>query len=158
MARHYLTKFRISERSPKPPAFRHVLLSTTGGMIAISVIAGLTQLSGVPLLMAPFGATCILAFGVPESPLVQPRHIVGGHLISAFIGLLSLQLLDAGWLSMAVGVSAAVGTMHLTGTTLPPAGANPIVVILAKAKWGFLLAYTCPFRCPSARTAGSCVQ
>nr|WP_089321791.1 HPP family protein [Pontibacter ummariensis] len=40
--------------------------------------------------MAPFGATCVRAFGVPESPLDQPWHIIGGHLVSAFVGLLSL--------------------------------------------------------------------
>ncbi|WP_444850687.1 HPP family protein [Pontibacter ummariensis] len=56
----------------------------------MAFIAKLTQLSDRPFLMAPFGATCVRAFGVPESPLDQPWHIIGGHLVSAFVGLLSL--------------------------------------------------------------------
>ncbi|PRY03132.1 HPP family protein [Pontibacter ummariensis] len=138
MLKTYLHKFRRAERSPKPPALAHAAFSALGGLLAIALIAMLTQLSAVPFLMAPFGATCVLAFGVPDSPLAQPRNIIGGHFLSAFIGLLCLHLLGTDWFSLAVGVSLAIGMMQLTGTTHPPAGANPIVVILAKAKWSFL--------------------
>lgn len=138
MNKTYLAKFQTKERSPKPPQMQQVAFSALGGLLAITAVGKLTQLSQVPLLMAPFGATCVLAFGVPESPLAQPRNIIGGHFISAFIGLLCLQLLGDGWFSMAVGVGLAIGAMQLTGTTHPPAGANPLLVIMTKAKWSFL--------------------
>ncbi|WP_439879657.1 HPP family protein [Pontibacter sp. MBLB2868] len=134
----YLKKFKTTERSPRPPQLKQIAYSALGGLVAITAIGKLAQFSQMPLLMAPFGATCVLAFGVPDSPLAQPRNIVGGHFISAFIGLLCLQWLGAGWFSMAVGVSLAIGIMQLTGTTHPPAGANPLLVMMAKAKWSFL--------------------
>ncbi|MDX5483039.1 MAG: HPP family protein [Hymenobacteraceae bacterium] len=139
MKKYYLEKLRTTERSPKPPQLQQAAFSALGGLLAIAAVGKLTQLSQVPLLMAPFGATCVLAFGVPESPLAQPRNIVGGHFIAAFIGLLCLQWLGTGWLSMAVGVSLAIGAMQLTGTTHPPAGANPLLVVMTKAKWSFLI-------------------
>ncbi|GIZ16513.1 hypothetical protein RCZ15_24140 [Capnocytophaga catalasegens] len=80
--------------------------------------------------MAPFGATCVLAFGVPNSPLAQPRNIIGGHLISTLIELLCLYLPGNQWYSLALGVGLSIGIMQLTKTTHPPAGADPIVVIL----------------------------
>jgi CBS-domain-containing membrane protein len=138
MNKTYFTKFITKERSPKPPALSHIALSTLGGLLAITAIARLTQLSNIPFLMAPFGATCVLAFGVPDSPLAQPRNIIGGHFISALIGLVCLQYLGSDWFSMALGVSVAIGLMQLTRTVHPPAGANPLIVILAKAKWTFL--------------------
>ena len=89
--------------------------------------------------MAPFGASCVLAFGVWESPLSQPRNIIGGHLISTLVGLCVYHLLGSGTVSMALGVGLATGLMMLTRTTHPPAGANPLVVIMAGSSWSFLI-------------------
>ena len=89
-------------------------------------------------LIAPFGASCVLVFALPQSPLAQPRNVIGGHLVSAAVGLLVFTLLGAHPWSFAIGVGLAITAMQITGTLHPPAGADPIVVILAKAGWLFL--------------------
>lgn len=89
--------------------------------------------------MAPFGASCVLAFGVPDSPLSQPRNIIGGHLISTTIGVLVLMLFGNEWYSMTLGVGLAIAVMQLTKTTHPPAGADPLVVIASGVSWNFIL-------------------
>ena len=88
--------------------------------------------------MAPFGASCVLAFGIWDSPLSQPRNIIGGHLISTFTGLVLYHLFGQGPIVMAVGVGLAIAFMMLTKTTHPQAGADPLVVIIAGSGWSFL--------------------
>jgi CBS-domain-containing membrane protein len=73
-----------------------------------------------------------------DAALSQPRNIVGGHLVSTAIGLILLQLfVNEAWV-LALGVGLALSLMHLTRTTHPPAGADPIVVIVAGSSWSFL--------------------
>jgi CBS-domain-containing membrane protein len=109
-----------------------------GGFIVIFLLAQLTASLHTLLLIAPFGASCVLVFGLPQSPLAQPRNVIGGHLISTAVGVAVFYLLGASPLSFGLGVGIAIAAMLLTGTTHPPAGADPIVVILAKAAWPFL--------------------
>ena len=109
-----------------------------GGFIVIFLLAQLTASFHTLLLIAPFGASCVLVFALPQSPLAQPRNVIGGHLISATVGLGVFALLGAVPLSYGLGVGLAIAAMELTGTLHPPAGADPIVVILAKASWPFL--------------------
>ncbi len=109
-----------------------------GGFLVIFLLAQLTASLHAALLIAPFGASCVLVFGLPQSPLAQPKNVIGGHLISAAVGLMAFHLLGASPLSFGLGVGVAIAAMLLTGTTHPPAGADPIVVILAKAAWPFL--------------------
>ncbi|WP_439648949.1 HPP family protein [Desertivirga xinjiangensis] len=99
----------------------------------------MTERTAIPLIMAPFGASCVLAFGVPDSPLAQPRNILGGHLISSLIGVLCYTYFGSTWYSLVIGVGAAIFIMQLTKTTHPPAGADPLVIIFAGASWKFIL-------------------
>ena len=121
-------------------AARAAAIAGFGGFLVIYALAELSQMSGALLLIAPFGASCVLVFGVPASPLAQPRNVIGGHLVSTAIGLAVLAVLGAGPLAFGVGVGAAIAAMLVTRTTHPPAGADPIVVILAGASWPFLFA------------------
>ncbi|MBH8580179.1 HPP family protein [Halomonas pacifica] len=89
--------------------------------------------------MAPFGATMVILFGLPDSPLAQPRNVIVGHLLTTAIGLSVATLMDITPWSMGLAVGLAVGLMLLTNTTHPPAGANPLVVMLAGEHWDFLL-------------------
>lgn len=114
------------------------LFAGFGGFFVIFVLSDLTDRLEWSLLIAPFGATCVLVFGLPQSPLAQPRNVIGGHLISSAVGLASLHLLGATPISFGIGVGVAIAAMLLTRTTHPPAGADPIVVILAGASWQFL--------------------
>lgn len=110
-----------------------------GGFLAILICSYANEFTQLTLLMAPFGATCVIVFALPQSPLAQPRSIVGGHLLSTLIGLASLSLFGLhGW-SLALAVGAAITCMQLTRTLHPPAGADPLVVMLAGASWSFLV-------------------
>ncbi|MCO4291661.1 HPP family protein [Solitalea sp. MAHUQ-68] len=138
MPKKYLTKFKTVERSPSAPHVSHSVYSVLGALIAISLIVLLSKTAATPLLIAPFGATCVLAFGLPDSPLAQPRNIIGGHLLTAILGLLCYHLMGNTWYSLALGVSLSIGLMQITRTVHPPAGANPLVIILSGASWSFL--------------------
>jgi CBS-domain-containing membrane protein len=114
------------------------LLPGAGGFLVITLCAFAGNISEIAILMAPFGATCVLLFALPESPLAQPRNIVGGHLISTFIGLLILHIVGNHPWSLGLAVGLAIVCMQFSKTVHPPAGADPIVVILAGAKWSFV--------------------
>ena len=111
-----------------------------GGFLAILALASARAGLGANVLIAPFGASCVLVFAIPQSPLAQPRNVIGGHMISTAAGLLVFYLLGQTPLAFALGVGLAVTAMLLTGTVHPPAGADPIVVIYASATWSFLFA------------------
>ncbi|PAS17986.1 HPP family protein [Vibrio cholerae] len=88
--------------------------------------------------MAPFGATAVLVFGVPNSPLAQPKNVIFGHLITAFIGVIFTQYIGVSAISLAVATGLAVSAMLITKTTHPPAGANPLLIMLSGQGWSFL--------------------
>lgn len=115
------------------------LVSGLGGAGAIWLLAVMTESLGQLLLIAPFGASCVLLFALPQSPLARPRNVIGGHAISALVGLLVVAVLGDGVLAMGIGVGLAIALMQLTGTLHPPAGGDPLVVILTGAGWSFLL-------------------
>lgn len=119
-------------------AWRTALVSGGGGALTILILSGAADLSHAALLVAPFGASCVLVFALPQSPLAQPKNVIFGHLISTAVGLAAFALFGAHPWSFALGVGLAIALMQITGTLHPPAGADPIVVILAKAAWPFL--------------------
>jgi CBS-domain-containing membrane protein len=131
-------KIMLTSEAPPAPPFRIIAFSFIGAVIAIGALAWLTMLSGMPWLMAPFGASCVLAFGVPDSPLAQPRNIIGGHVVATLAGLVALQVLGDAWWVGAIAVGFALTLMQITRTLHAPAGANPLVVLAAHAPFSFL--------------------
>lgn len=115
------------------------LLCGFGAALAILAIAAFSEIFDANLMMAPFGASCFLAFALPESPLAQPRNIVFGHFVASGVGLSVLALLGPEWPAMALAVGLAVAAMQWTGTGHAPAGADPIVVYLLQPGFDFLL-------------------
>jgi len=122
------------------PATRQILAAGLRGALAVSLVGAMGLLSGSALLMAPLGATAVLLFALPDSPLSAPRHVVGGHALSMFIGVLCLFLvslttdgLGAGSaiLGAGLGTGAAIALMQATRTVHPPAGANPMLLIFS---------------------------
>ncbi|BAS54726.1 hypothetical protein LBWT_6230 [Leptolyngbya boryana IAM M-101] len=110
-----------------------------GSFVAISVTSYLAVKTNSPLLMAPFGATSVLIFGVPDSPLAQPRNVIGGNLLAAIISLIILHVFGTSPVAMGMAVSTAIGIMQMTGTVHPPSGAVALVVMMTKPDWQFLL-------------------
>ncbi|OZI10494.1 HPP family protein [Bacillaceae bacterium SAS-127] len=135
----YLSKMRGKGRSPLQVHGKDVATGLIGGFLTIFTLIVLTNMTSTGWLMAPFGASCVLAFGVWNAPLSQPRNIIGGHFIATFIGLATYHVLgDEPW-AIGLSVGLAIAMMMLTKTTHPPAGANPLVVMLGEQQWSYLI-------------------
>lgn len=126
---------------PRAPLGR-LLRAGAGGMIALLVVGMLANISGVPLILGSFGATCVLVFGYPESPFSQPRSVIGGHLLASAIGLLILHVVGDGPWCLALATGLAIAAMMALRVVHPPAGSNPVIVFLLHAPWSFLLSPT----------------
>ncbi len=103
-----------------------------GALLGILVAGGLARvLPGgsdvLPYLVAPMGASAVLLFAVPASPLAQPWPLVGGNLISTAVGLGAAWLFDDALVAAGGGVGAAIGTMMLLNCLHPPGGACALV-------------------------------
>ena len=110
-----------------------------GAVVGIAVLAyGHAVFTDWYLLIAPFGASAVLLFGVPDSPLAQPLNVIGGHVLTATIGLLFASFVGVCPWSLALATGTAVSVMMLTSTLHPPAGANPILVMLSRPGWDFV--------------------
>lgn len=81
------------------------------------------------LLMSTFGASSMLLFGAPQVPFAQPRNVVGGHAVSALVGITVYTALgETSYLAPALAVSGAIAAMHLTGTLHPPGGGTALMM------------------------------
>lgn len=133
-----LSKMKGAGASPLKINVKDAMTGLVGGFFTISVLAMLTGSTSTEWLMAPFGASCVLAFGVWNAPLSQPRNIIGGHLISTFVGLAVYHTLGNSSWAIGLAVGLAIAALMLTKTTHPPAGANPLVVMMGEYDWNFL--------------------
>lgn len=130
---------RFIHRHQAPSCRGCWLKAGLGAGLAIGFTAWLGDVSGTPLLIGPFGATCVLLFGVPDSPLSQPANVIGGHLLATTLSLALAPILPATPMGMAMAVGAAISLMLLLRITHPPAGADPLLVLSAHPGWSFLL-------------------
>lgn len=120
---------------------RNALRGLLAGTLAIGLLGWLGSTLTLPLLIAPFGASCVLLFAVPDSPLAQPRNLAGGHLVAAAVGLAVSSFMGPGVWHAGLAVGLAIAAMELSGTFHPPAGANPLVILLGgTTKLSFLVA------------------
>lgn len=98
-------------------------------MIAIGAIGGLSVATSLPLLIAPLGATVVLLFGQPASPLAQPINIFGGYLLATVLGVAAALIFPGMWWVAAIAVGTAIAGMLMLRITHPPAGAVPLVAL-----------------------------
>lgn len=127
-----LHKMKGVTAAPPLPDRRESVASFMGSLLALGLIGLLHGVcldsTGLPLLMAPFGASAVLVFGASGSPLAQPRNVIGGHVLSAAIGVTLFHLVgQSEMLAVSLAVPAAIAAMHLTGTLHPPGGATAFV-------------------------------
>lgn len=135
----YLSKMRGKGSSPLQVHAKDVVTGLIGGFITIFILVFLTNITSALWFMAPFGASCVLAFSVWNAPLSQPRNIIGGHFVSTFIGLgVYYAFGDNPW-AIGLAVGLAIALMMLTKTTHPPAGADPLVVMMGGYSWSYLI-------------------
>ena len=91
-------------------------------------------------LAGSFGSSMVLLFGYPESPFAQPKNVFFGHFVTSLVGVLILYFLPVDqFLQIAIAVGLGIFLMILLGVTHPPAGGNPIVIILGSVSFDFLL-------------------
>ncbi len=131
----YFKKMRGTTQSPPRVGNAEVVWSWLGAFLGIALVglvgAVFVDRLGQGLLIGSFGATAVLVYGAVRSPLAQPRNVLGGHVISAVIGVCAYQLFgDTVWLSAAVAVSTAIAAMHVTKTLHPPGGATALIAVI----------------------------
>ena len=121
-----------------------IIQSTLAGIFSIVTIGFLTVLTyktsyGI-FLIASFGSTMVLLYGYPESPFAQPKNIILGHFLTALIGIIFLNFVSLPiFLNIPLAVGFGVMFMILFKVTHPPAGGNPIIVIIGSVSFDYLL-------------------
>ena len=121
-----------------------IIQSISAGIFSILTIAVLTVLTyktsyGI-FLIASFGSTMVLLYGYPESPFAQPKNIILGHFLTALIGIIFLNFIPLPiFLNIPLAVGFGVMFMILFKVTHPPAGGNPIIVIIGSVSFDYLL-------------------
>jgi len=133
----YLCKMRGTPGNRPPPvAVTEILWSWLGAFLGIGAVALLGhyfRLAGSDhlFMVGSFGASAVLVYGAPKSPLAQPRNLVGGHLLSALVGVTCYQVFPPiPGLVEATAVASAIALMHLTRTLHPPGGATALIAII----------------------------
>ena len=110
-------------------------------IITIGILTFLTYKTEYGIfLLASFGSSMVLLYGYPESPFAQPKNVFFGHLITALVGLLFLNFVPLPiYITIPLAVGFGVGLMIFLNVTHPPAGGNPIIVIIGSVSFDYLL-------------------
>ena len=126
--KEYITKMKGGAKSPPGVAGHDVLWSWLGAVIGIGICGYLSSRYFEPNDLS-------LLFGAIKSPLAQPRNLIGGHVVSALVGISCYQLLGHTiWLASAMAVSLAIVTMLVTRTLHPPGGATALIAVIGGTK------------------------
>ena len=109
--------------------------------ITIGVLTLLTYKTEFGIfLIASFGSSMVLLFGYPESPFAQPKNIFFGHLLTSFVGIIFLYMVPLPiYVLLPLAVGFGVALMILLNVTHPPAGGNPIIVIMGSVSLDYLI-------------------
>ncbi len=121
------TVAKLSHRhlpSPKPAS---IAVATIGATLGIGLLGWLGALSALKLLVAPMGASSVLLFSVPASPLSQPANVVLSHILAAMAGLAVGMVLPGSFAGAGLAVGLSIAAMMAVRVTHPPAGAMALV-------------------------------
>ena len=132
----FLAKMKGGDTCPPVIPIRNIIWSWLGSFIGIYLVSILSRFTRFDVLdsmflIGSFGASAVLIYGAPHVEYAQPRNLVGGHIISAAIGVSLYQYLplDIALLS-ALAVSASIVVMHFTRTLHPPGGATALIAVI----------------------------
>lgn len=132
----YLRKMRgTSSSNPPRVSNSEILWSWVGAFLGIAAVAWVDRLFfteyDLSLMIGSFGASAVLVYGAVRSPLAQPRNLVGGHVISALVGVICWKLFHHyPWLAGALAVATSLALMHTTRTLHPPGGATALIAVI----------------------------
>ncbi len=169
----YFSKMKGITKSPPSVNISEIWWSWIGAFLGISSLSYLhfnifLTSTDLEMLVGSFGASAVLIYGAIKSPLAQPRNLIGGHIISAIIGVACYKLLGTGiastfvdsnsfigdacyailgtphmWIASSLAVATAIAAMHATKTLHPPGGATALIAVIGSDRvhdLGFLYA------------------
>ena len=121
--------------------FKQSFIAGLFSIITIGILTVLTYKTEFGIfLVASFGSSMVLLYGYPESPFAQPKNVFFGHLVTAIVGMIFLYLIPLPlFIIIPLAVGFGVGLMILLNVTHPPAGGNPIIVIMGSVSLDYLL-------------------
>jgi CBS-domain-containing membrane protein len=136
----YLHKMRGSTGgSPPRVSYAEIFWSWIGSFVGIAAVTWVHHLvfagTDLVLMIGSFGASAVLIYGAIHSPLAQPRNLLGGHILSAMIGVACYKLLHGiPGLAEATAVATAIAAMHATRTLHPPGGATALIAVIGSER------------------------
>jgi len=136
---NYFNKMKGSTKSPPRVSLAEIGWSWIGAFLGISAVAAinynLLAQGDLVMIIGSFGASAVLIYGAIKSPLAQPRNLMGGHILSAVIGVAFYQLFGTHmWLASSLSVATAIALMHATKTLHPPGGATALIAVIGSHK------------------------
>lgn len=134
--RHHISLL-TARHEPEGPLLGH-LKSGLGAALGLALVGGLATVTGWPLLVAPLGASVVLLFGQPQSPLAQPANVFGGYFLATVLAVAVTQAAPGLWWAAAGAVGLSVALMLALRITHPPAGAVPLVAMAAPGQAALL--------------------
>jgi CBS-domain-containing membrane protein len=135
----YFRKMKGTTKSPPAVSLSEIIWSWIGSFLGIAAVAAVNSTivdkTDLVMIIGSFGASAVLIYGAIRSPLAQPRNLVGGHMISAAIGVTTFNLLPTPlWLTSAIAVATSIAIMHATKTLHPPGGATALIAVIGSQK------------------------
>lgn len=113
---------------------REIFISVIGAFIAMLLASFFSQhllaIEDLPMMLASTGASAILVFGIPQSPVSEPWPVIGGHVVSAIVGVCAYRLIPDPLIASAAAVCLAMIAMHFTFSMHPPGGATAVTAVI----------------------------
>ncbi|NOY38859.1 MAG: HPP family protein [Nitrospirae bacterium] len=135
----YLSKMRGTTKSPPAVSLSEIAWSWIGAFLGIAAVSyanyNILEDTDLVMVIGSFGASAVLLYGAIKSPLAQPRNLIGGHIISAIIGVTCYRLFPSQmWLASSLAVATSIAVMHATKTLHPPGGATALIAVIGSNK------------------------
>ena len=135
----YFSKMKGTTKSPQMVSLSEIVWSWIGAFLGIAAVSYLNynvvEETDLVMVIGSFGASAVLIYGAIKSPLAQPRNLIGGHIISAIIGVTCYQIFSSQlWLASSLAVATAIAVMHFTKTLHPPGGATALIAVIGSTK------------------------
>jgi CBS-domain-containing membrane protein len=132
----YFRKMAGSAKSPPMANLSEIFWSWIGAFLGIASVGlinfHLLKEMDLVMVIGSFGASAVLIYGAIKSPLAQPRNLIGGHIISAVIGVTAYKIFGAHLCpASSISVATAIAMMHATKTLHPPGGATALIAVIS---------------------------
>ena len=136
----YISKFK-GQGAIAPPKVKKTQMfwSWIGSAAGIFAVSAIAFRCSVPMVIGSFGASAVLIYAAIDSPLAQPRNLIGGHVVSAIVAVLIYQMMGRSDLTLALAVSLAIVAMLATETLHPPGGATALIAVDSQQGFMFVL-------------------